>query len=263
MGARISSGFTIIETMLFLAVTGLLILGALLGTSASLNAQRYRDAVETFKTTLQDQYSALGSIQNNRADKLTCGTGAVVSPSVESTKGQTRCYIVGRFMVIRSDTITTYNVLAYARSTTATITNDLEDFKQGYDYNIDPDDISTTKMEWGTKIGYPVSGTGTGSGARNMSFLFIRSPRSGSIYTFTSDVAPADTSTIKSTTFTNMMVAGNSVPGQGNRYICVASDNLFVGGDTSIFIPSGAASASAIEVRSNQIIATTGATTRC
>ena len=36
-------GFTIIETMLFIAITGLVFAGVVIGTNGSLRSQRYRD----------------------------------------------------------------------------------------------------------------------------------------------------------------------------------------------------------------------------
>ena len=48
-----SRGFTIIEVMLFLAITGLLAVGVLATVGNSINVQRYRDAVVTLQTEVQ------------------------------------------------------------------------------------------------------------------------------------------------------------------------------------------------------------------
>ena len=55
-GARRASGFTIIEVMLSLAVSGLVLVGALIGVSSTIARQRYRDVIETTASLLRQQY---------------------------------------------------------------------------------------------------------------------------------------------------------------------------------------------------------------
>ena len=50
-------GFTIIETMLVLSVTGLLSVGIMVGWSVNINRQRYDDSVNTFKSDIQQIFS--------------------------------------------------------------------------------------------------------------------------------------------------------------------------------------------------------------
>lgn len=50
-------GFTIIEVMLFLAVSGFLLVGIIASTGNSLANQRYKDAVQDFADTLRQQYA--------------------------------------------------------------------------------------------------------------------------------------------------------------------------------------------------------------
>lgn len=50
-------GFTVIEVMLFLAITGLMLVGALGGTYASISRQRYNDSVRSFAEFLRRVYS--------------------------------------------------------------------------------------------------------------------------------------------------------------------------------------------------------------
>ena len=67
------AGFTIIEVMLFLAISGLLLIGVLGGTYSSIATQRYNDSVRGFSEFLRQTYAevlspeSLGS--NSTSDK--------------------------------------------------------------------------------------------------------------------------------------------------------------------------------------------------
>lgn len=62
-GAKSSKGFTIIEVMLSLAISGMVLVGALLGVSSTISRQRYRDTVETFAAVLRNQYELVSRVQ--------------------------------------------------------------------------------------------------------------------------------------------------------------------------------------------------------
>lgn len=258
MGIRNSSGFTIIETMLFLAVTGLLIMGALIGTGASLSNQRYRDAVETFKGVIQAQYADLGSVRNDRTNAITCETDASLSVGPDQ-RGQSDCLIVGRYMVIDGEDIAIYTVLSREQASAPPQVTDVAALRNNYSYNI-ATGVEERSMEWGTQIAWPTSGPGSHADPTPsaVALLFIRSPESGRIYTFTSDTVPSGPAAITSQTFIDMISSNDTAPatGMGERTICVQSGGLIVGGDRSIYIAPRASSASAVEVRTND---TTGA----
>lgn len=263
MGARISSGFTIIETMLFLAVTGLLIMGALIGTGTALSNQRYRDSVETFKNLVQTQYAELNSIKNDRTNAWTCG--ATAKPVAgDEYRGQSDCLIVGRYMIIDEGDISIFNVLARENAVTTTTSPDITVLRNNYTYNV-ADGVENRTMEWGTKIAWPSSGTGsrTPTSPRTMGILFMRSPDSGRVYTFSSDTVPVEPAAINNATFTSMMFAGNAIPGQGQRTVCVESSGGILGGDRAVYMGASASTASAVEVRSNQTITSLGGDTQC
>jgi len=263
MGTRISPGFTIIETMLFLAVTGLLVIGVLIGTGAALNTQRYRDSVESFKGLLQDQYADLGSVRNSRDNNWSCDNAANPTQGGSIIRGQSDCLIVGKYMRIDGRAITIYPVLARQTGSTSGLT-DIAALDTRYAFHISTSERENSPMEWGTQIAWPKTGTGSRSPAtpRSMGILFVRSPESGSIYTFTSDNPPAENA-ITQTTFTNMIAAGSTIPGQGSRTICVLSSGLFPAGDMAIYLDAFAATSSAVEVRSNDFTRASGGSTQC
>lgn len=263
MGTRISPGFTIIETMLFLAVTGLLVMGVLIGTGAALNTQRYRDSVESFKGLIQDQYADLGSVRNSRDNNWSCDSAAVPAQGGSIIRGQSDCLIVGKYMRIDGGTITIYPVLARQTGPTSGLA-DITALDTRYAYHISPSEKENRPMEWGTQIAWPQTGSGaqTPVTPRSMGILFVRSPESGSIYTFTSDNPPAENA-INQATFTNMIVGGSSIPGQGSRTICVLSSGLFPSGDMAIYLDAFASTASAVEVRTNEFTRANGGSTQC
>lgn len=58
-------GFTVIEVMLFLAITGLMLLGVLGGTYSAINRQRYNDAVRSYSDFLKGVYAEVISPRSN------------------------------------------------------------------------------------------------------------------------------------------------------------------------------------------------------
>lgn len=266
MGIRSEDGFTIIETTLFLAVSSLLILLIIGGTGVSLNMQRYRDAVETFKSLTQQQYADLANVQNGRDRNWTCDTNSAVTEngSDDQLRGQSDCFLVGKYMRIEESSISIYPVLASQTSSTLG-GNDIDSMKTNYSMNVSLAEVEERTMEWGTQIAWATAGSldeKAPRAPRTIGILFIRSPDSGKIYTFTSDSIPAKDS-ITQATFTNLLTSGDTVPGQAARMLCIESGGLFVDGDMGLYLSSYAAGASAIETRTNDYNKTlqpTGAT---
>lgn len=98
--ASSKSGFTIIEVSLFLAITGLLLIGLLGGTYASIASQRYNDSVRSFAEFLRQTF------------------GEVISPETLGGGNSNQSAIYGKVIVFGLDDTTT----AY----TATITGDVD-----------------------------------------------------------------------------------------------------------------------------------------
>ncbi len=58
------SGFTLVEVLLFLAVTALLFLGVTLGVRGSIFQQRYNDSVQSFAEFLRNAYSETANVEH-------------------------------------------------------------------------------------------------------------------------------------------------------------------------------------------------------
>lgn len=264
MGTRYSSGFTIIETVLFLSVTALLVLGVMIGTGTSINNQRYRDSTETFKNLLQEQYGALESVRNGRENTWGCNSAAQPVEGGSQKRGQSNCVIVGRYMQINRGDIKTYTVLARETSEQER-GSDVQTLELNYAYAVSEIEVDQRTMEWGTQIGWPVSGAGARPNPtpRSMAILFLRSPDSGAVYTFTSDTIPASGNPANGDGLKAMIRSGEAIPGQSKRTICVKNGGLNPTGDTAVFISAFAAGPSAIETRSNDTLIRLGESTQC
>lgn len=262
MGTHNTSGFTIIETMLVLAITGVMIAGIFIGVGTSINIQRYRDSVETFKTVIQSQYAELSSVRNDRANDWSCDGQAATAQDGAIVRGQSDCILVGRLLAVNGGQYRIYSVLGREIANPSGTSDDLAALRDDYNLNVSNVDIETGVLEWGAEIAWPSSGSGaqTPTTPREIAILFIRSPDSGQLYTFSGNQSPE---TITPSLLDSLIVAGNSIPGQSERTICISSDGAVINDDRSIFISAFAAVPNAIETRTNDLIAGLGSTTRC
>lgn len=277
MGDRASSGFTIVETTLFLAVTGALIAGMIFATSATISVQRYRDATESFKALLQSQFSEVTNVQNSRDNDRTCTSeGAVIDG--DALRGQSGCVLLGKYMIIRGGDVTVYPVLASEIVGADEPTDDIEALQDTVRLNLALDEVKKLKLEWDVRIdwvdelvGSPVSTTpdkpSSPSNPRSIGMLFIRSPISGQVYTFTSNTVQTETWIESSESLPQYLKAmvqpGTTVPGQRGRTICLESAGLTSIPNVAIYLAPNASAASAVEVRSNDVSAGMGAPERC
>ena len=107
-------GFTIIEVMLFLAISGFLVVGIIAGTGVSISRQRYNDSVQTFTQFLREQYSSVTNIHIAERDndgicygvnpETAIGDGSITADEIaggagnisgESGRGRTSCLVYG------------------------------------------------------------------------------------------------------------------------------------------------------------------------
>lgn len=258
MKMRTRHGFTIIETVLFLGVTGLMIATMFIGIGSSVGAQRYRDSVESFKSLLQQQYADLGSVQNSREGRWVCAVSGNNLTAISDTtgtasatpRGQASCDIVGRYVAIEGGDVRVYTVLAQKRSSPSlTADTDISKLAANYVLGVTTDStVETSQLEWGARIAWPTGSNplDAGSGDRKIGLLFIRSPDSGGTYTFsTDDVASAAPTGEK---LIATVVEGDSVPGRKQRLLCIDPDGMVLTPAKGIFIDARAADSSAVRV---------------
>lgn len=246
MSATFKRGFTIIETMLFLAVTGVLVITILAGTGTSINIQRYRDSVSTFKSTLEQQYSDVSTVRNEiRTEDISCNTNAdILTSGATLPRGQSDCVVLGRYVAVSDTKITASSVVGNKPDSSAVYAADIDELKS-YNLSLLTSTTETSELEWGARIAWPIGGASArpdNPTPRDIGILILRSPTSGLIYTFTGNDLAVPLGTL--------IQSGGGIPGQSVRTICIDSDGGFSGG-LAIQIGAYASGPSFIQMRSN------------
>lgn len=238
MGIKTNNGFTIIEVMLFLAVTGALTITILAGAGVSISQQRYRDSVNSLKSVIQSQYAEVANVINDRNQDWTCTTAGNVL-SVDAIAGEPRgtsdCVILGRMLTVNEagTAITSANVVGHRTVGVPAELSDVDELKNNYAITVSPINPETTDISWGAKVVKPKS-----TNAQPLSILVIRSPLSGAIVTFTADGLQIDPKAML--TPANMSTA---------RDLCVNPDGALIGAKRlEVKINAYATSQSAISV---------------
>lgn len=224
------SGFTIIETMLFLAITGLLIMAIMMGTGNAINAKRYRDSVVSLQAVLQQQYSEVLNVSSTSDGTEACKSGAGVVPA-----GKSDCVVVGRYITSAgsSDTLTIKGVIADITGSSST-GSEIEQIADGYNVRVSPMDPTSYRLEWGT------TWVEKSSHSQNFSILIIRSPISGTVRTFINN---------------NQVITDNDIASLINVIylergldVCVQPMGLFSAGASSVSIVANATNANGVVV---------------
>lgn len=223
---KYSSGFTIIEVVLFLAVSGVMVTALLIGAGTAVQRQQYRDAVQSFASYLRGQYSQVINVENDR-ETGRCPIATADSGS-DTARGQSDCVIVGRYVETTGgassvgDTFASYPVYAYSES------------NQGsWVYRLGAP--SNHQLSWRAK-------TKLAGGDSNFSMVMYRNPDSGGLY------VKLFSSRLTNSTITNALsLTTEAYP---TNEICVYDDNWLSGERISVFVPAYTNSPDAITVGS-------------
>ncbi|MEI6850429.1 MAG: hypothetical protein WCK26_00500 [Candidatus Saccharibacteria bacterium] len=223
------AGFTIIEIMLFLGVSGLLIMGLMMGIGTSINVQRYKDSVKSLQSFLQQQFSDVNNVTNeNEKINNKCGNDPTAF-----NRGQSNCVILGKFIKPNDSgqTLEIRTVTAVDRVVTSA-----DDMTALHGYTLYIPSISSYDydIEWGSSIVKTSPG-----GQAKFAILMLRSPISGVTRTFinnsSSDVTPGE-----------LLDDTESLKRQVE--LCVNSNGLFTGNTMSVLVKPNATNSSSIKV---------------
>jgi len=240
MGAKIKThaGFTIIEVMLFLAVTGLLAASILVGSGVAIGQQRYGDSVNSLKSYIQQQYSEVANVANDRDKAWTCNSSAAITqtdPSGGQPRGTSDCVILGRFITIdqTGTQLTTSNVIGFRKAGATDQSSDIAELATNYKLSASPISQETQEVSWSAQVVKPKTAT-----PMPLSILILRSPLSGTVLTFTTEGVQ--------TNLSSMIATGNM---DKQRDLCVnAPVGSFVGSRMEVRMVPYATNQSAIEI---------------
>lgn len=186
MSTHKQSGFTIIEVMLFLAVTGALAVAILVGSGFAIEQQRYRDSVNSFKSLIQEQYAQIANVINSDAKNPQCtltddDTRLAFNDSEEakSFRGTSDCLVLGRFLLIEEKQVTAYDVIGEPSSAAAAESSDSAMLQK---YGIALRAPNVSPVSWDARIVKPKTTEGV-----TTSLMIVRSPLSGTILTYVRD----------------------------------------------------------------------------
>lgn len=227
-------GFTIIEVIMFLAVTVMLIMAILIGSGNSINTQRYRDSVLSFKSFLQNQYTQVINVSNDSLTNVCYGDS-----TADNHRGQSNCVIIGRYITTQnnSNSLSIKTVLGYIPEVEASTKDDVGVLT---DYDIKVIDIESEeyRFEWGASLVREKSNE-----PFVFSMLIVRSPISGVARTF---LETEQGSVIADKDIKTLLDVANQAK---TVKACVNSNSLFTGTRLAVIVRPNASSTSGIETQ--------------
>jgi type II secretory pathway pseudopilin PulG len=182
MNSQKQWGFTIIELILFLGITGMLFAGLMVGVNTSINTQRYKESAMGMKALFEEQYSNVEYPRNSRDGNWNCdaATGIVPNPSDGTPRGTSKCVLLGRYieMVDNGAKIETGDVVGIEPAASLDGTSSDLEALTAYAPRKSPINVTTSDVGWDSRA------ETVSDNPSSASFLILRSPLSGIIRTF-------------------------------------------------------------------------------
>jgi type II secretory pathway pseudopilin PulG len=233
-------GFTIIEVMLFLAVSGALAAGVLGSSSVVINNQRYIDAANSFKALVQGEIIATTRVVNETKGDSTCIWDEVHdTPSSLRPVATSDCVIMGRALAIKSgQTIVTANIIGRSNSDDI-YPSDIAAI-EAHKPVLDTRGQKTSLLNWDTHI----------KGSESLIIYIFRSPQSGNIVI-------RSQRNVVSTAIDALMTSGFKVKdiatlSSSKQEICIDASGLIVAQQQTVIINANVSGPSGIEMLAGQ-----------
>ena len=211
--SRYQAGFTLIEVLLFLAITGLLFLIGFWGTSTQLRNVRFSDSMHSLESYLNTQHSLVASGANPRQITTTCsnpGGGPTTPPTFGSGGSGTTagnsvgCVLLGKLVVFTANGQSVKSYYVAGKKLATFSGDDITDIVNSAPTLTDQA-VDTYGINWGNTFLLPGSVPAT-----NMTqvFAFLRSPSSGKIISFAFPTSMVDSSIGPGSASASLRVAG-------------------------------------------------------
>jgi type II secretory pathway pseudopilin PulG len=188
-----TDGFTIIEVILFLAISALLAATLLGGWTLTINTQRYKDSNKTLQSFLQEQYNLVYNVENGRDANLACtlsGTELSIHPVPLSNTppGQSDCVVMGRYIHVQNGTTLNVSTIVGLDQTPDSSQSDLQ---QMLAFKVQKVDEVTGLTRSSLTIPWQATIVGQNGDptARGYNIAIIRAPSSGIVHTFTQETS--------------------------------------------------------------------------
>jgi len=201
-------GFTIVEVIMFLAISGLMISGLLIAVSGGINNERYRDATNSFTDFLKEQYNLVDNVQNARVN-----ADGGNPDGCNGERATTDCTIIGRYIASddKGEKLMSWPIIA--KNDVVEVIADSEPGDDDMDIygamNLEaPTGIGEMNREyalrWQTRLVAPVSKQDTSSApSQPFRMVLLRSPLTSTISTYYAGgfVGGTDVMSVIGTTF--------------------------------------------------------------
>lgn len=264
MNRRGGAGFTIIESVLFLAVSTALAVAILASSSAVIAQQRYKDSTTRLQSFIQSQYINANYIINSREEDWACSGSGIrqvpVGDSTSTNRGTTDCYVLGKVLILKDEgaQIESRTVIAAGTPTAdeeEAVANDFDAFAI-YDVSWTEAEQEVYDLDWGASLARSTPG-GVGPAIDEQYIFVLKSPYSGSMRTFWYDPSTGSVRDGEGAPFTigSLDSSDRELPTElfagvnPELTYCIQSPELTVFQSTGLIIKSGAASPSGIELQ--------------
>lgn len=242
MKRRSNLGFTIIETMLFLGLTGVLVMAMLIGTGTAIGAQRYQDSAVSLRSVFQQQYADVMTVANDRSVDWVCNNESEVNEAEGSGigRGQSDCVILGKYISSEDGVnINISSVVGRIPSQSVSSSNDIAAIEL-HQPSVSPIFPQSYSPEWGVTLNPPESDE-----PASFSVLIVRSPSSGVVRTFIDpDSAVANNNIAELLTQESL---------ESELEVCLNPDGVTLVKRIALAIAPGTTSANGVEIRGEEL----------
>lgn len=239
-----SRGFTIIEVVLFLAITGLMMAGILAAVGAGVNGKRYTEAVDSFQDFLISQYDQTDNVANTHEATIGCN-GATPRPA-----GTSNCSVIGRLVTSQDGLNIKASPLYAGADVSAIDSQDIDSPAELLEslniYTVsDNPDAQQYQMRWQTRLTNQ-----NGAAVQPFSLMIVRLPYAKGSINYISDRAIASDAPENISQFITQV---NSVGVKKQLALCVDPAGLQSAPPVGLLIENGGSGGSSSMQRKGDI----------